>query len=248
MFFNWLKNRRRQQILRQPIGNALPRTIAQAIRYFSGWSGTEQSKLINNLRIFVAEKTWEGCEGLRISQEMKWIVAAQAAMMLQGIDDYVFDRVKTILLYPASFRHTTRDGLTVGSSSRIGEAWHRGPIVLSWHDVVHHYPGRNVVVHELAHHLDGIDGEVSGSPSFDQIDDQRAWDRTAKETWEELRQQVDQGQATWLDDYAATNLAEFFAVVCEYFFEESVGLQQSYPQVHSLLVKLFHVDPSLWRE
>ncbi|CAH1385793.1 hypothetical protein NTGM5_160014 [Candidatus Nitrotoga sp. M5] len=49
-----------------------------------------------------------------------------------------------------------------------GEAWLRGSVILSWDDVerdiYHPQPGHNVVLHEFAHKLDGLNGVANGLP------------------------------------------------------------------------------------
>ena len=42
-----------------------------------------------------------------------------------------------------------------------------------------------------------------------------------------------------IDNYAATNEAEFFAVASEYFFEKPQMLKKDHPEVYNLLEKIF---------
>jgi Mlc titration factor MtfA (ptsG expression regulator) len=49
-------------------------------------------------------------------------------------------------------------------------------------------------------------------------------------------------------DYAAENDAEFFAVACEYFFEQPLVLASEYPQVYRLLAAFFRQDPAARRK
>jgi Mlc titration factor MtfA (ptsG expression regulator) len=203
-------------------------------------------KFLDDLRIFIAEKHWEGCDGLDLDGEMQVVIAAQAAMMLVGVQDYVFDGVKTILVYPRPFWRKTSDGLIVSNDVLSGEAWHRGPIVLSWPDVAETWQGHNVVVHELVHHLDGLDGEISGVPILGDRESQAQWEEVASSEFARLQHEIDSGRETFLDPYAATHRAEFLAVACEAFFEVPLELKAHHPELHNCLVSLFRVDPAEW--
>jgi MtfA peptidase len=200
------------------------------------------------MKIFIAEKTWEGCNGLQIDEEMKCVIASQAALMLTGIEDYCFEGVRTLLVYPQGFRRQSGDGLLIWKEWRAGEAWHRGPIVLSWADIRHGWSrGHNLVVHELAHHLDGLDGYMDGlfSPGKPALRDE--WARVSKREIDRLQQQVDFGMESLLDPYGATSPAEFFAVVSEAFFEFSLDLRDEHPDLYRLLSGFFNADPASWK-
>ena len=77
------------------------------MRYFARLNPLEQSKVRDDLRVLVAEKNWEGVDGLTISEEIKVTIAGQSALMLLGVEDYYFDNVKTILVSPAPMRRKT---------------------------------------------------------------------------------------------------------------------------------------------
>lgn len=246
MVFGWLKRRRRKRILAEPVSGNSDQILAAAVPYYQRWSEDQRTKLLDNTRIFIAEKNWEGCDGLKLTEEIQIVIAAQAALMLTGIDDYCFDGVQTILVYPASFRRETQHGLIVSNDERIGEAWHRGPIVLSWADVAQSWPGRNVVVHELAHHLDGLDGDISGNPILGNAADQENWEAVASAGYRQLIADLNAGLRTFLDPYAATNRAEYFAVSSEAFFEVPNELKQYHPELYHCLTQLFNSDPASW--
>jgi len=187
---------------------------------------TEIEALQKRVKIFVAEKHWEGCEGLQLNEEIKVTVAAQACLMLLGVNDYYFDNVTTLLMYPHAFKRETGDGINEGQSQyRAGEAWQGGPIILSWEDTLgggrNEDDGYNLVIHEFAHALDGLDGEMGGNVMFDDVESGEAWQRVVESGFAELVQAKETGRRTLLDHYGATNKAEFFAVASETFFERS---------------------------
>ncbi len=246
MVLKWLKSWKRKRILAAPISSMLEFQIAAAIPWFDSWTPSQRQKAVDDVRIFIAETNWEGCDGLALNDEIKTVIASQAAMMLTGIQGYVFDGVHTVLVYPGSFKRTMQNGLVVSDSRLAGQAWLRGPIILSWPDVAQSWLGHNVVVHELAHHLDGIDGDMSGDPIFETVNDQENWNRVASDELARLKQHLEQGQSTVLDPYGASNRAEFFAVACEAFFEIPQSLHQHHLELYDCLKKYFQADPLSW--
>jgi MtfA peptidase len=193
-----------------------------------------------------ARRNWEGCEGLKVIAEMRLLVSAHAAFMLLGTQDYFFDSVNTILLFPGVVKRKRHDM----PSGNIGEAWANGGIVLSWPDVrsIGRYEsGHNVVIHEFAHHLDGLDGEMGGSIPFNNRTDQARWDEVSAQELQQLTDDIRMGHPTLLDAYGATNRAEFFAVASECFFELPHAMKQEHAELFDLLTRFYHVNPCDWQ-
>ncbi len=248
MPFRWLRNRRRRTILATPAPGDWSAWIPEAIPWYPHWPPAMRDKLVADMKIFIAEKTWEGCNGLKIDDEMKCVIASQAAMMLTGITDYCFEGVRTLLVYPEGFRRRSGDGLLVWKEWRSGEAWHRGPVVLSWADIRQSWSrGQNLVVHELAHHLDGLDGYMDGLFSLGEPSLRDEWAQVSKKEIGQLRRQADYGMQGLLDPYGATSPAEFFAVVCEAFFEFPQDLRDEHPDLYRLISGFFNADPASWK-
>lgn len=251
MIFGWLKKRRRKKILAQPWLEAWSLHLNRNVRLTWRLSEAEMSKLQRLVQIFVAEKNWEGCEGLEVTEEMKVTIAASASLMLLGVEDFYFDNVRTILIYPKAFSRQTSDGVSTGVSHRAGEAWQGGPIILSWRDTLqgarNEDDGRNLVVHEFAHALDGLDGSMGGNLIFSDPKDVAEWGEVVESEFQELVNAKETRRRTLLDHYGATNLAEFFAVASETFFEQPSELKQKHSKLFELLIKYYHVDPRNWQ-
>src|SRR5262245_38695690 len=100
MVLSWLRNRRRR-LLREPMPATWQAVLRRNVQHYMELSEDERSRLRDNLRIFIAEKYWEGCNGLELTDEMKVTIAAQACLLTLNLprhDHYA--RVKTILVYP----------------------------------------------------------------------------------------------------------------------------------------------------
>lgn len=250
--FSWFRNRRRKKILAQRFPEPWSLHLQRNVRLTWEMSASEMESLHGRIGIFVAEKHWEGCDGLQLTEEIKVTIAAQACLMLLGVNDYYFDNVKSVLVYPRAFHRSVEDGVTAGNSQhRAGEAWQGGPIILSWQDSLaggrNEDDGQNVVIHEFAHALDGLDGEMGGSVMFGEESLSRQWREVVEIEYAELCEAKEQGRSTLLDHYGATNPAEFFAVATETFFEQPRRLADEHSELFGLLKKYYRIDPSGWQ-
>ena len=250
--FGWLKRRKRRKIAEQPWPRHWSEVLSRNVRQYRIANESLRTRWQDVTKVIVAEKFWEGCEGLQVTDEIRVTIAAQAAMMLLGVKDFYFDNVRTILIYPAFQRATMRDGMVVEEGRPLaGQAWQGGPVVLSWADVLagsrSNTDGRNLVVHEFAHCLDGLDGEMGGNPVFDDPELSRRWQKVCVREFEQLKRAAIAGRRVLLDHYGASSRAEFFAVASETFFEMPERMQQSMPELFELMVEFYRVNPATWK-
>ena len=249
--FNWFKNRRRKKALAKQVPDSWVLHFNRNVRLTWELSPPETRRLYQIVQVIVAEKNWEGCDGLELTEEMQVTIAAQAGLMLLGVPGFYFDNVKTILVYPEAFRRQTNNGWTMDETHRAGEAWQGGPIILSWKDTLrggrNEDNGQNLVVHEFAHALDGLDGEMGGNIMFNDAATSQRWQQVVAREFAELCQAKEQGIRTLLDHYGATNEAEFFAVSSETFFEQPRRMSQEHVELFELLMTYFRVDPRNWQ-
>lgn len=215
-------------------------------------SPEEQAKLRDELRVFVAEKNWEGCGGLTLTDEMKVTIAAQACLMTLGLAGEPFRNVLSILVYPAGYAVSDEDwqqGWSIrGESARLGESWYRGPVILSWAEIEgdarHPGDGSNLVWHEFAHQIDMLDRSINGTPPLASRAARQRWHEVMTAEFEQLRRDAEHGRATVLDTYGAENEAEFFAVATECFFDSPVELREQHGRMYELLREYFRQDPA----
>jgi Mlc titration factor MtfA (ptsG expression regulator) len=217
-----------------------------------------QLQLKKHMQVFIAEKSFIGCAGLKITEEMRVVVAAQACLLLLNRPNDGFHSVRQILLYPGAFAVTraTTDGAGVLQENRLalaGESWSQGQIILSWQDALEGAAdpgdGRNVVIHEFAHQLDQENGAPRGAPlpaMGDTNYDARRWARVFHAAYTRLHAQVGAGEQSLIHRYGAQDPAEFFAVVSEIFFEQGVALRDEEPDLYRELSGYYKVDPAGW--
>lgn len=217
-----------------------------------------QLQLKKHMQVFIAEKSFIGCGGLKITEEMRVVIAAQACLLLLNRKTDYFGQVRQILVYPGAFvvDRATTDGAGVLQENRqalAGESWSQGQIILSWEDALegaaNPTDGRNVVIHEFAHQLDQENGAPRGAPPpllGDTQHDPARWAAVFQEAYRHLQGQAFMGEHGLLSHYGAQDPAEFFAVVSEVFFEQAGALKEQYPALYRELCGYYKVDPAAW--
>jgi MtfA peptidase len=198
---------------------------------------------------FLDQKLITGAQGLEVTLPMRVVVASQACLLILNLGVDYFDGWKEVIIYPGAFRVSHKQMDSIGlmhdeSSILAGESWLHGPVILSWDDVerdtYHNQNGHNVVLHEFAHKLDGLNDQMNGLPSLRSGMRLKVWSSVMNDAYNALSLQVLSGKPTFINSYAATSPAEFFAVISEYFFTAPNVLQVHYPDVYEQLKMFYH--------
>lgn len=247
---SWLRRRRRRRILSKPFPAAWREILIRYINHYPLLTTDEQQRFERDLQIFVAEKNWEGCNGLQLTDEMRVVIAGWACLLLLNIEHDYFSHVQSILLYPDSYLipEIEEGGFVVTSQQLLGEAHYRGPVILSWRSVRRagrgKAPGHNVVLHEFAHQLDMLDRSIDGTPPLGSRADYQAWAEVMSEEYQRLADDWRSGRDTVLDPYGTSNEAEFFAVATEAFFGRPQALASEHASLYDLLKHYYRQDPA----
>ena len=250
----WLTERRRRRILEAPFPEAWDGHIAKNVAIAHRLGLAERMRLRELVQVFVAEKHFEGCGGLPLTEEMKVTIAAQACVLLLGRDASLYDDVGSILVYPSTVQPPPRR-LGVFEQPRapiaegvalVGEAILGGPVILAWDAVLaggrEEIPG-NLVLHELAHKIDMASGAVDGTPPLASRAERRRWSEVCSAAFARLRRHAAAGWPTALDPYGATNEAEFFAVATEAYFTRPGELRADEPELYAVLAAFYRFEP-----
>lgn len=250
--FDFFKNRRREALRAQSLSAEERAVLDKNIPYLATLSAEDRSELEALVRIFLAEKSFEGCGGLELNDEIKLTIAGQACLLLLHRETDIYPNVDSILVYPSAYRVPTEqhDGLVVleEDQARLGESWQRGLVVLAWDHVLsgaaEPRDGQNVVLHEFAHQLDGESGSMNGTPELGTRARYTSWAHVLGDEFEELSQRLHQGRNSDIDPYGATNPAEFFAVLTEMFFEKPQALKRRHAELYAELAEFYKQDPA----
>lgn len=203
---------------------------------------------------FLARKSFAPGGGFQFNDEMllKLAIMSCVPVLRLGLDWY--DSWQTVILYEGDFvpnrPHRGDDGIVHHRAPGLsGEAWLRGPVILSWEAVCntgsHARQGKasNVVIHELAHKLDMLRDGANGAPPLHPDMRQGEWHTIFTAAWERLLKDQRHHRSLPLDDYALTNPAEFFAVCSETFFEAPEDMKEDMPEVYRLLCQFYRQQP-----
>ena len=208
------------------------------------------------IQVFIAEKSWEGCGGLELTDEIRVTISAQACLLLLNIPHHYYENVETIIVYPSDvvlperklgFFENTMEPLEPDYPVS-GQAFEQGPVILVWDAVLQggRQPeyGFNVVYHEFAHKLDMQDGVADGTPRLRNRAEYRDWIKTCSHEYLRLLRDIHKGKQTFLNEYGGTNEAEFFAVATEHFFSQPLQMIKSAPELYRVLNEFYGQDPA----
>jgi Mlc titration factor MtfA (ptsG expression regulator) len=244
--------RRRNRLRSQPFPEEWLVVLKRNVPYYARLPLSKQQELQDSIKVFIAEKNFEGCGGIEMTDEIKVTIAAYACILLLNRRHDFYPRLQSILVYPDAYpvtvvRSGPGDMLIEGHEVRAGESWHTGAIVLSWSHILHR-PGdpaaHNVVLHEFAHQLDQEDGAANGAPLLPRSSMYASWARILGREYEALQRDADAGRHTVLDKYGATDPAEFFAVATECFFENPQQFRERHPELYDELKQYYRQDPA----
>ena len=258
LVLSFLSRRRRERLRERPFPDTWRAIVARHVPYVRRLSAGERAELEGTIQVLLAEKSFEGCGGLRLQDVHRVTIAAHAALLLLGRETDYFPHLKSILIYPDEYvveeRHELDHGIMVeGPDVYSGHTQRNlGAVVLSWRDAMEGIrdpaDGQNVILHELAHQLDFEDGGDDGTPLHDDARAARRFATVVNEEHTRLVADVQAGRKTLLDPYGAEHPVEFFAVATEAFFELPVELRDTHPELYAALRTYFHQDPAAAEE
>lgn len=246
---------RRARIRRRPFPPAWRQVLRQQMPLFRRLPADLQLQLKGHAQVLLAEKPFIGCAGLLVTDEMRVLIAAQAALLLFNRRTGYFPNLRQILVYPGAFvahRSTVEPGGVTREARQVlaGESWQRGQVILAWNAVLEGAAapdeGRNVVIHEFAHQLDQETGVANGAPFLGRRERYAQWAAVLSAEFQRLRERVARGEPGLIDTYGASDPAEFFAVVSEAFFGRSPELAAAHPALYRQLVDYYGIDPLSW--
>ncbi len=211
----------------------------------------EKQKIERSMLIFIYTKDFVGVD-LQVSDEMKVIIAFYACLLLLHIDTLkCYESLKTIIIYPSAvITQNIQDsgGIYTKEQFLIDGQSANDTVVIAWHDAkyeAYHLRHNNVIVHEFAHEIDFMDGEIDGIPPIERSK-YNGWIHILIKEFDALNKVVlknrDWGKYKLLGSYAATNEAEFFAVLSERFFESPHALQRDFPELYNELKGFYNID------
>jgi len=249
LFKNW---RRKRLLERESIPDELWNGALAACPVLARLSADELGRLRALALLFLHEKRFEPAQGFAITDDMRARIAVLGCVPILNLGFDCYDTFVSVVVYPDEFLVRDRevvdeDGVVhTGDDLLSGEAWEQGPVLLAWSEIEQSGKGEgyNVVVHELAHKIDMLNGEVDGVPPLHAGMRLAEWTAAFDDAYEDLLEQLDRDEEPWLDPYAAEDPAEFFAVCSEMFFDVPERFAAEYPGVYAQLAAFYKQDPA----
>jgi Mlc titration factor MtfA (ptsG expression regulator) len=253
----WWRKRKRARILAGPFPDGWLQAIERDVALWRAVPEAQRPRLLDDVRLFIAERYWEPCGGIELTPPMCAVIAAQACVLTLGRSVDAFDHVRSILVYPSAYRapdlwEDEAGIVTEEVDDREGEAWEWGTVVLSWQQVLtdsRTLHGRNLVLHELAHQLDLVDAvDRPTLGGAERRAENERWMDVFLDAHEAFCEEIDRGRRVKaLDEYGAEDEAEFFAVATESFFERGAYLREHHPGLYQVLSEYYNQDPAEWK-
>ena len=248
LLYHRAKQRQRREVRATPLSEADRLLLQKEVPLYAALPAEFTKEMDARIQVFLYQVGFEPCGQLEeVTREMQLIIASQACLLLLASGYDHFGLLRSVLVYPDAYE--VRDELGI-KSIRLGESWMSGSVVLSWESVRqgsrNEEDGLNVVIHEFAHQLDQFNGVADGLPVLKDRKDYPEWASVMRASYKTLLERVEKGRRTVLDDYGATNPAEFFAVSTETFFEKPKQLEEKHPELYEQLKRFYGLDPLGW--
>lgn len=242
--------RNRRIVARTRIEEGVWQRLFERLALLRGLDSEECLRLRELALLFLHAKEIVPVQGLELNQEQRLQIALLACLPILNLGLEWYRGWIEVVVYPGAFitRREAVDAAGVVQTRRdilSGEAWDRGPVVLAWDEIETSGQGRGraVMIHELAHKLDMLDGAANGYPPIHPRMDRRVWSSVFSAAYEDLEQRCQGGEECEIDPYATENPAEFFAVCSEYFFDAPGLLARRYPELYHQLSLFYRQSP-----
>lgn len=251
----WLPAWRLRRALAKPFPRHFSAILQRNLPAYARMPAALQRQLQQLVKQFLHGKTFIGCDGLAVTDEMRVTIAARACLLLLNRRTGVYPGLRTILVYPSAFVAPRREiglgGVVTHASQHLaGESWTDGRVVLAWDHVKYGTPGgdagHDVALHEFAHQLDAESGTMNGAPVMATAARYRSWSAVMAREFDRLQLAALYQAPSVLDHYGASSPAEFFAVATETFFGKPDELATCHPELFEEMRSYYRVDPREW--
>ena len=241
---------RLSKLLSKPFDKKFIEYLKQTPHYMN-LTKEDKEKIHKSIIIFANTKEFIGID-IEVTSEIKVIIAFYACLLLlHRTTKNCYDNLKTIIVYPSAVAYKnvhSSNGIYSNEQLLIDGQASNDVVIIVWHDAkkeAYHLHHDNVIVHEFAHEIDFMDGEIDGIPPMEHSK-YASWTNVLFKDYKRLNKVIlknrDWGKYKLLGSYAGTNEAEFFAVVSERFFETPKSLKHHFPELYNELKDFYDID------
>ena len=228
----------------EPVPLQLKTLLQEQVPFYQQLNKSRQTEFEERAAHFLTQVKITGVKTI-VEDLDRVLIAASAIIPIFNFTGWEYPNLNEVLLYPDSFDHEfEQQGEGRNILGMVGSGALNHVMILSQFELrqafLNETGKNNTAIHEFVHLIDKTDGEIDGLP-------ESLLDRQYIKPWLQLMQEKikeiidDQSD---INPYGATNEAEFFAVVSEYFFERPELLKEKHPELYDLLLKIFHPAPT----
>jgi hypothetical protein len=224
---------------KQPEPDTQRQLLEKHVLFYRELSAEQKLRFERKLRSFLEKVKITGVK-TKVEDMDRVLIASAAIIPIFAFKDWEYRNINEVLLYPDSF---TPDFKTEGHGrdtlGMVGTGAMNHIMILSQqelrNDFSDHNDKSNTAIHEFVHLIDKADGDTDGLPDA-------LLSHIYSKPWLELMheeiQEIRKGRSD-INPYGATNKAEFFAVVSEYFFKQPERMEEKHPELYAMLAKMF---------
>ncbi len=224
-----------------PLPVHLKKILEDQVPFYQQLNEDKQKEFVERAAKFLATTKISGVKTI-VEDIDRVLIAASAIIPIFNFPGWEYRNLHEVLLYPDSFDHEfEQQGEGRNILGMVGTGALNHVMILSQFELRQAFTNttgkNNTAIHEFVHLVDKSDGEIDGLPEV-------LLDKKYIRPWLQLmRQKIQEiyDDNSDINPYGATNEAEFFAVVSEYFFERPDLLKENHPELYALLLKIF--DP-----
>jgi Mlc titration factor MtfA (ptsG expression regulator) len=231
--------RRRKHIARIPFPVSSREILDDMVLFYKMLNAEDKYYFEKRVQIFLSEKKITGID-TDIDTKTKLLVASAAIIPVFKIDDWEYDKLGEILVYPDRFDDDYN--FKTGERDILGMVVHNtSSLIISKKELFKGFKnmGRyNTAIHEFIHKIDEEDGEIDGLPVM-------MLNREELTEWKKIREieikKLKSGKSD-LDWDDIQDSEEFLAVAGEYFFNNPNKMKEKNPELYKILKKIFKQD------
>lgn len=229
----------KKKVAAGPVPVLLYKILKEQVPFYQQLSPSKHNEFEKRVAGFLTQVKITGVN-TQVTDQDRVLIGASAIIPIFNFPQWEYSNLHEVLLYPDSFNHEYKQqGTDRNILGMVGSGPMNHVMILSQHELRQAFINKtgkeNTAIHEFVHLLDKSDGDTDGVPEY-------FLDKKYMLPWLQLMHQeinkIMENQSD-INPYGATNKAEFFAVVSEYFFEQPALLKEKHPQLYDALKKIF---------
>ena len=237
--------KKQRLIIPGPLPPSYRLLLNEKVDFYKRLDPVKKTEFENRMQAFLAKVKITGVR-TTVEDTDKVLIAAGAIIPIFGFPDWEYINLNEVLLYPDYFGEGfNQEGKGRDILGMVGTGAYQNVMILSKNHLRSGFEDENskgnTAIHEFVHLIDKTDGAVDGIPEC-MLPDQLAlpWINNIRESIKHIME-----NRSDINPYGATNEAEFFAVVSEYFFKRPDLLESKHHELYKMLTSIFKQKPDI---